>query len=131
MLKAVETVTIINRTTEKGLDTYHCHILHGVSWYAQNKYTPDTGGLKASKLYKIRIPASLLTGYLDPDQYTGAAEKAALWTLAPGDKILLGEKESVTGAEFAALARASTACTVLDVHKNLYGMNPHFYVEGG
>lgn len=130
MLKATENVTVINRTTENGIDVYHCHILQGVSWYGQNKYSPNTGGLKAAKLYKIRIPAALLKGYIDPDQYTIAPDKTGLWTLAPGDKILLGQRGTITGVEFAALARTATACTVLDVHKNLYGLNQHIYIEG-
>ena len=131
MLKAIETVTVINRTIENKLDAYHCHLLHGVSWYTQNKYIADTGGYKAAKVHKIRIPLCLLDGYVDPEEYRKAEDKTGLWTLAPGDKIFLGEKEQITGTAFTALARTGTVCVVSDVHKNLYGLNQHIYVEGG
>lgn len=131
MLKATETVTVINHTFENGLDCYHCHLLHGVSWYTQNKYTPDTGGYKAAKVHKIRIPLCLLDGYVDPAEYHNATDKSQLWTLAQGDKILYGERQEIIGAEFAALARTNTVCVVSDVHKNFYGLNQHIYVEGG
>lgn len=131
MLKATETATVINRTTENGSDVYFCHILYGVSWYTQNRYQPETGGYKAAKVHKIRIPLSLLQGYVDPEEYRTATDKTGLWTLAQGDKIVLGEIEQITGAEFSALARTETVCVVNNVCKNLYGLNRHIFVEGG
>lgn len=130
MLKANETVTVVNRTTKNGLDIYHCHILHGVSWYTQNRYQSETGGYKATKLHKIRIP-TVLQGYVDPKEYQDTPDKTGLWTLAQGDKIVLGEVKEVNSTEFSALARNRTVCVIHSMHKNLYGLNQHLYVEGG
>lgn len=130
MLKATETATVINRTAENGLDVYRCHILRGISWYTQNRYQPESGGYKAAKLHKIRIPLSLLQGYVGPEEYRAVPDKTGLWTLAQGDKIVLGEVTEISSTDFSTLARNRTVCVINSIHKNLYGLNQHLYVEG-
>lgn len=131
MLNADKTVTVIHHEKTADGDAYLCHVLRGVSWHTQNRYTVETTGQKPSRTHKIRIPFSLLGSYLDPDAFRELPDKAGFWTLAHEDKIALGEYESVTGAEFAALSRSPDACTVLDIHKNFYGHSRHIYAEGG
>lgn len=132
MVKANELITVINRyQTPDRLDVYRCHTIQGVSWYAQNKYAVDDSGLKAAKLYKVRIPKENAPGYLPPGEYQAAGAPEDTWTLRPGDKIVRGVVETIAGAKFAALTRTHEAFVVLDAHVNEYGFNPHYYVEGG
>lgn len=115
MLNAVETVTVVNHLTEDGKDVYRCTVIRGASWYWQNKVTVDNG-LKHARILKCRIPRENTPPGL---------------SINPGDKIVREALESVTGADFAKLTRMYEGATVLDAHKNTYGPNPHWYVEGG
>ncbi len=114
MLKAIETVTLVHHESANGQDAYTCFVCRGASWYWQDK-TAVENGLRYARVLKCRIPME-----------NAPAGMAA----TPGDRILRGEKESCTGAEFAALARHYEAATVLDVHRNTYGYNPHYYILG-
>lgn len=115
MLKAVETVTVVNHFTEEGEDRYRCTIIRGASWYWQNKTSVDNG-LKYARVLKCRIPLE---------------NAPCTLSINPGDKIIRAALDAVTGSDFAKLARLHEGATVLDAHKNTYGPNPHWYVEGG
>lgn len=114
MVKAIETVTLVHHLTQNGEDKYTCIVIHGVSWYWQNKTTVDKG-LQYARLLKCRIPAENI-----PDSLV----------VTPGDKIVKAELPTVTGAEFSKLTRLYEGASILDIHKNLFGANPHVYIEG-
>lgn len=114
MLKAIETITVVNHMVENGADSYRCTVVHGASWYWKNKVTVNSG-LQYARLLRCRIPAENM-----PDGLT----------VLPGDKVVLGSLQSVTGQEFSKLTRLYEGASVLDVHKNLFGIHPHLYIEG-
>ena len=114
MVKAVETITVVNHFTEDGEDRYLCTVIRSASWYWQNKTTVNNG-LQYARLLKCRIPMENAPSSLQ---------------IRPGDKLVKAELDSITGAEFSKLTRLYEGATVLDAHKNTYGYNPHWYVEG-
>lgn len=126
MLNAIHTITIVNHYTEKGEDKYNCHIVYGASWYWQRKVVVDKG-LKFANLLKCRIPKENMAGYLNEKEFLVNAEN---WTLRTGDKVVLAALETVTGEQFARLTKTYEGATVLAVHKNFFGINPHLYIEG-
>ena len=114
MLKAVETVTIVHRVPARDGDKYECCVVHGASWYWQERAAVDSG-LKEARILKCRIPITHLS--------EGFA-------IEPGDRIAQGELADVTGAQFAALPRTHGAATIMAVHRNTFGTCPHIYIEG-
>lgn len=110
-----KTVTIVHRITENGSDRYTCTVVHGASWYWQNKTTVNNG-LQYARLLKCRIPLAC-----QPDGLQ----------VAPGDKVVLGILDEVSGKEFAALCRKHEGVTVLGANNNnTHTCAPHLYIEG-
>lgn len=111
MLMADRTVTVLTLVfdPDTGSDRTIETALTGVSLFAQAIAGTADGGLVASSLYRCRIPAALCGGYEAPGAYAGTG-----WTLRRGDKLRLDTGEEVT---------------VLAVHDNRRGHNPHIYVE--
>lgn len=109
------TVTIVHRIAENGADRYTCTVVRGASWYWQNKTTVNNG-LQYARLLQCRIPLEN-----QPDGLQAA----------PGDKVVLGVLDQVTGKEFAALCRTYEGATILGVHDNNARPGaPHLYIEG-
>lgn len=110
-----KTVTIVHRISKNGSDSYTCTVVHGASWCWQNKTTVNNG-LQYSRLLKCRIPLTC-----QPDGLQ----------VAPGDKVVLGILDEVSGKEFSALCRTHDGSTVLGVHNNnARSCSPHLYIEG-
>ena len=126
MLNAIHTITIVNHYTEKGEDKYSCHVIYGASWYWQRKVVVDKG-LKFSSLLKCRIPKENALNYINEKSFHMDDGK---WTLKTGDKIVLTALKEVTGEQFAKLTQTYEGATVLAVHENFLGINPHLYIEG-
>lgn len=114
MLNAIETITIVHHFIQNGEDEYTCTVIHGASWYWQNKTTVNNG-LQYARLLKCRIPMENIPSDLD---------------ICPGDKVVKAKLMSITGIDFPKLTRLYEGASILDVHKNLFGMNPHYYIEG-
>ena len=90
-------------------------MVQGASWYWQNKATVNNG-LQYARVLKCRIPLT--------NQPYGLQ-------VSPGDKVVLGELDKVTGNEFAALCRTHEGAAVLSVHdNNARPCAPHLYIEG-
>lgn len=108
---ADRSVTVLNLVfdPDTGGDNTVKTALSGVSLFAQTIAGAADSGLVASSLYRCRIPAALCGGYVEPGAYAGTG-----WTLRRGDKLRLE-----TGDEI----------TILAVHDNRRGHNPHIYVE--
>lgn len=70
-----------------GLDEYVRRVIKGVRWYSDHKTSVGTTGLVSADIYKVRIPAEKLTGYVLPQEYTGAD---GTWTIRKGDTIVKG-----------------------------------------
>ena len=98
MIKAIETVTVVNHTLDGDDDIFRCTVVRGASWYWQNNVSVSESGLNSARLLKCRI--------------------------------VLGALESVSAEEFGELAHTHESATVLDVHRNLFGVNRHIYIEG-
>ena len=110
MLNATKTIMVTNLwyDSEKRADRKTVTSLCGCSWHEQYRATPGTGGLTASGVVKVRIPAEQTAEYTPPDRYTGTG-----WTLRPGDRLQCDWR----------------TVTVLAVHDNRAGALPHIYVE--
>jgi hypothetical protein len=135
MLNAKRTITVANRSFDPaaGTDVYCCHILRGCSWYARERTVADGTGLKTARTVLVRIPlaAGLTAGpFYEPAVYASlpAAQRAAAWTLAPGDRVLLGEVSAFSAAE--AARRAEDCFTVTGHRTNLFGPLAHWCAEG-
>ncbi|OUP00556.1 hypothetical protein B5F36_13760 [Anaerofilum sp. An201] len=115
MLKADQTVTLIHRQGSRK-ESYLCTVIPCASWFWKHKAAVGDTGLRSARELHCRIPAQNLPPDLEVE---------------PGDKILLGEMHSISGAEFAALGRTRQAAVVLDVHRNFFGPTPHLYILGG
>ena len=107
MIKAIETVTVVNHTLDGDDDIFRCTVVRGASWYWQNNVSVSESGLNSARLLKCRIPAGNV-----PEGLT------------------VGALESVSAEEFGELAHTHESATVLDVHRNLFGVNRHIYIEG-
>ncbi|MGN0975890.1 MAG: DUF6751 family protein, partial [Gemmiger sp.] len=116
MLNATQTITVIHHENTPA-DSYVCRVIRGASWYSQLRAGTDvtTNGFNAARVYKVRIPAEAAPGLV----------------CEAGDRVCPGALQDVTGAQFAALPRTHGGFTVLDVHPNLNGAFPHYYIEGG
>ena len=57
MIKAIETVTVVNHTLDGDDDIFRCTVVRGASWYWQNNVSVSESGLNSARLLKCRIPA--------------------------------------------------------------------------
>ena len=121
-------VTVINlvHDVKTETDTPVCHVLPGCSWREKQ----DSHSGDPQRTVHVRLPPA--AGFLPYSQWAklSADEKAGFWTLKRGGKLILGAVRSLTEAEYAAIEKNYTCCTVAAVSDNREPLLPHFHVEG-
>lgn len=134
MLLASETVSVVNRYTEKGQSAYSVRVLHGCSWYWKDSVVAGATGIQRSHVLKCRIPVTAqgVEGYVDTQTWKAlsAKERQGKWTLQPGDTICRGEVTDVAPGQFNSLPSRMEAATIRSVHDNRRGRSKHWAVEG-
>ena len=110
------TLTTLRYDGEQDKDTEQVRHLSNVGWYGQMAASPGADGLAPGGLYKIRIFAGSLSGYVPYAvwQSMNAADRAEHWSIVPGDK----------------LTHEGTTATVTLIRDNRrVRANPHLYLE--
>lgn len=134
MLVADETVSVVNRYTEKGQSGYTVRVLRGCSWYWQDRVVAGATGIQRDHSLRCRIPegADGTAGYVSPQEWKAlsAEERQSRWTLQPGDMICRGEIPEVSPGQFNSLPSRVEAATIRSVHDNRRGALRHWLVEG-
>lgn len=134
MLVATETVSVVNRYTEKGQTAYTVRVIRGCSWYWKDAVVAGATGIQRSRSLRCRIPvdAQGVEGYVTPQEWKAltAPERALKWTLQPGDMICRGEVQSVPQGQFNSLPSRMEAATIRSAHDNRRGALQHWAVEG-
>lgn len=110
------TLTALRYDGEQDKDTEQVCSLSNVGWYGQMAASPGTDGLTPGSLYKIRIFAGSLSGYVPYAVWQGmnAADRAEHWSIAPGDKLI---------------HEGTTATVTLIRDNRSVRANPHLYLE--
>lgn len=106
-----------------------CRVFPGCCW----REKLGTSGGDPTRTTHIRIPASLCTaGYLPYPQWAALPpnEKPRYWTLKRGWKVLQGAVRELSPAEYAAVEKNYTCCTVSLVADNREPLLPHWHIEG-
>lgn len=86
-----DTVTLYNHYRQDRADCWKRTVLRGVQWAQKIVRTAgSTGSVVVTTETSITIPDDV-TGYASPQDFAAAADKTALWTLAPDDLVMLGE----------------------------------------
>lgn len=85
------TATIYNKVTEDGKLRYYKHTVKGCYFGTQHVFDSDAGNASAVSENVLRVRKSAL--YINPAAYQalGSADKAAYFTLRPGDVVLYGD----------------------------------------
>ena len=121
-------VTVVNliHDIETETEIPVCKVLPGCSWREKRRVT----GGDPARVVHVRLPPA--AGYLLYAQWAKLSpeEKAAHWTLKRGGKLIKGVVSTLTEAEFAALEKTHTCCTVAEFSDNREPLLPHFHVEG-
>lgn len=125
-------VTVVNlvHDIQTEQDTPVCWVFPGGSW--REKLGTTSGG-DPTRTTHIRIPASVCTaGYLPYPQWAAlsANEKRRHWTLKRGWKLLQGAVPELSPAEYAAVEKRFTCCTVSELADNREPLLPHWHIEG-
>ncbi|MGN0706893.1 MAG: hypothetical protein ACI4JC_02720 [Faecalibacterium sp.] len=129
-------VTVVNliHDTKTETDTPVCRVFPLCLW--RETLGTSGGGAAAgdpTRKIHIRIPASAWTaGYLPYAQWAALspAEKRTHWTLKRGWKLIRGSAAALTAAEYAALEKTRTCCTVSAISDNREPLLPHWHIEG-
>lgn len=135
MQNAGKTVTLYNYYLDPatGYDTCSRTLLSGVSVFTQTQVSIDKDGLAAADVYTMRIPKESFTGqYVYPTEYAALESKSGYFTLAKGDKIVLGiaDEEKPTAAQLEAKYGTDRVMTVTGVTDNRDKRAPHIKVVG-
>lgn len=99
-------MTIYNRVPDKKNKcfVYKAHYIPAVSFYTDQKVITGGTEVKSADIYKIRIPAESLGGYLPPDEF--ARDPDAGWSVENEDLFVIGKHGDITGiADLAKLHR--------------------------
>lgn len=138
MLGATRTITLYHKGYNEAADedTYTRFLISGVSVYDHPNVAASTSGLIANDSIIIRIPNDASTGnrnFAMPKAYSAAADKSVLWTIAPGDIIVLEEtdREVDDAHPWASLESDFDAvCTVTGSRDRRDREIPHIIIEG-
>lgn len=135
MRNADKTITLYNYFTdlETGYDTCKRVQIDGASTFVQTQVNVSKEGLSSASVYTIRIPeASVSAQYVTPKQFLELSDKTGYFTLAKGDKIVLGkaEEEDATSAYLENKYGNDQVMTITGVTDNLDKREPHWKVIG-
>ena len=120
MLTNHKTITVFcSKTIGRG-QVWQRTILHDVNIHESDQLIVDDKDLKSSDEINIRIPASLLTNYVDPYTWKGLSAEEALnySTFKKGDYIVKGEVDDEVSSSTEIITRYE-AYQIIRVTDNL------------
>lgn len=135
-------ITIYNRHTVAGKDTYQRTTIYGVHWYAKEVRGVLTTGLVRADEFIVRLPDDIVVEgnklFVSPRVWAGLStvQKAVCYTLQDGDKIVRGattfEVTGLTGHTFVDIEKTfDEVMTILGYSKNTENVvTPHIKVVG-
>lgn len=135
MRNADKTITLYNyfTDTETGYDTCQRLQIDGASAFVQTQVNVSKEGLASASVYTLRIPGtSVSANYVTPKQFVELESKKGFFTLAKGDKIVLGiaEEETATPAYLESKYGNDQVMTITGVTDNRNKREPHWKVIG-
>ena len=120
MLTNNKTITVFcSKTIGRG-KTWLRFVLRGVNLHESDQLLVGDKELKASDEINVRIPASLLTNYVDPYRWKGLSAEEALnfFTLKKGDYVVRGEVDDEVSGSSEIISRYD-AFEIIKVTDNL------------
>lgn len=135
MQNANKTITLYNYFNEPstGYNTSRRVLIENVSAFVQTQVNVSKDGLASASVYTIRIPVeSVNEKYVTPKEYKELADKTGYFTIAKGDKIVLGyaEEETATAAYLEETYGNDQVMTITGVTDNRNKMGAHWKVIG-
>lgn len=135
MRNADKTITLYNYYLDQpaGYDANKRIQIDGVSTFVQTQVNVSKEGLASASVYTIRIPeTSVSSQYVTPKQFSELPDKTGYFTLAKGDKIVLGvaEEETATPAYLESKYGNDQVMTITGVTDNRDKREPHWKVTG-
>lgn len=109
------------------------HKLDSVWFYTNQKSSVGTDGLSSADEYKIRVPYSICSDWLPPNDYRGLTDPSNNWTVQNGDLFIVGEWAGGNVSGIAELKKSffGVVGTVLSHSENFYGSSKHIRIGGG
>lgn len=109
------------------------HKLDSVWFYTNQKSSVGTDGLLSADEYKIRVPYSICSDWLPPNNYRGLTDPSNNWTVQNGDLFIVGEWAGGNVSGIAELKKSffGVVGTVLSHSENFYGSSKHIRIGGG
>lgn len=109
------------------------HKLDPVWFYVNQKSSVGTNGLSSADEYKIRVPYSICTEWMPPEEFRELSEPGDHWTVQNGDLFIVGEW---VGGRISGIAELKkdffgVVGTVLSHSENFYGASKHIRIVGG
>lgn len=107
-------------------NSYRKYVIDKCFISESNSSQADTTGEKNSNLGKMLIPYinKYFDNYIEPNNYVGQIGK---WTLKKGDYIVKGNGEDFSTLE--NLKSNNDVYEIKTINFNLYGTEPHIYIE--
>ena len=135
MRNADKTITLYNYFTdvETGYDTCQRLQIDGAAAFVQTQVNVSKEGLASASVYTVRIPeTSAKAQYVTPKKFLELTDKSGYFTLAKGDKIVLGisEDETATPAYLESKFGNDQVMTITGVTDNRDKREPHWKVVG-
>lgn len=133
MENAMQSITLYNyyMDPQTGYDRVKRTVITGVSVLAQTKVSVDKNGMASADSFTIRIPVeSVKAEFLRPAAFSGAENKDGYFTLAKGDKIVLGfaAEEDPRPATLEQRYGSEYAVTIIGVTDNRWKNGGHWKV---
>lgn len=133
MRNADRTITLYNFAleAETGYSVSFRTVIGGVSVHQQLQVSVDSSGMSSADKTTIRIPLEAAEGtYVRPIVYAALEDKTGFWTLAHGDKIVIGlaDEQSPTKGEIEKRYGNEYCVTVIGVTDNRDKREPHWKV---
>ena len=107
--------------------------LEPVWFHTNQKSSVGTDGLSSADEYKIRVPYSICSDWLPPNDYRGLTDPSNNWTVQNGDLFIVGEWAGGNVSGIAELKKNffGVVGTVLSHSENFYGSSKHIRIGGG
>lgn len=130
-------ITIYNFTTdpETRLDKWSRTVLKNVHVHIDNKVAVTEKGVKSADIYRIRVPADVITEkekkYIPSEEYKKESTlKDKYWTISKGDIIVVGECSAVIEKPSDLTKKGTEYCKINSFSDNRFGCIPHWRIVG-
>lgn len=129
---ADKTITVYNFFLDPvtGYDVSKRTQIDGVSAFCQTKVNVSKDGMASADLFTIRIPEEVAPGYAPPKEFATLTDKTGRFTLAKGDKIVIGVATEEAPTQSNLEKKYDTVVTITGVTDNRGKHSPHWKVTG-